>query len=87
MENIDYNLIVKDFQSNLDVIIAELNYAKKEAQNIADLASRDDSKTYENIALIKSKSVLDYCVSANKRLQLAYENAKQVQDCLKQTDN
>lgn len=76
MENVDYQLIVKDFSSNINVIIAELNYGKQEAQNIANLAVKNDSKTYDNIALIKSKSVLAYCVSANKRLQLAYENAK-----------
>jgi hypothetical protein len=86
MENIDPNLIIKDFQSQIDVIIAELNQAKQESQTIAGFVSRGDSKTYANVAFIKSRAVLAYCVSANKRLQLAYENAKKVQDSLKQIE-
>lgn len=87
MENIDPKLKIKEFNSQIDVIIAELNYAKTETNNIFNLLSSHDSKTHGYVAFIKSKAVLAFCVSANKRLQLAYENAKQVQDSLKQAEN
>lgn len=87
MKNIDPKLKLKEFNSQIDVIIAELNHAKTETNNIFNLLSNHDSKTHAYVAFIKSKAVLAYCVSAHKRLQLAYENAKQVQECLKKIEN
>jgi hypothetical protein len=87
MENIDPKLKIKEFNSQIDVMIAELNHAKTETNNIFHLLSSHDSKTHAYVAFIKSRAVLAYCVSANKRLQAAYENAKKVQDSLKQIEN